>query len=97
MARALLHLVGFCALLLMLGASPARAECVPWRQAGDIIRENGLKSGKDVYDRIKQEKQGEIITANLCEENGRFVYRIVLLSAQGKVTNLSVDARSGQF
>ncbi len=97
MRPALTRLFGMAALILMGGAVDARAQCVPWKQAAELIKENHLVSGKDVYDRIKQKSASQIITANLCKEDGRFIYRIVLMSPAGQVTNVSVDARTGQF
>lgn len=97
MRRAFTRLFGMGALILTLGGMDAHAGCVNWKEAGNLIKQNSLVSGKDVYDRIKQKSQSQIITASLCQEDGRFVYRIVLLSPAGKVTNVSVDARTGQF
>ena len=39
---------------------------------------------------------GSIVNQSLCEEGGKYVYKLVVLSAKGDVTNVTVDAVTGQ-
>nr|WP_321457681.1 PepSY domain-containing protein [uncultured Cohaesibacter sp.] len=40
--------------------------------------------------------EGEVVKANLCSSNGRLVYEVVVLSRQGNVSRLILDAKSGK-
>ena len=45
---------------------------------------------------VQSRTGGQIIHASLCEEGGRFIYRLVVLGAKGDVSNVTVDALTGQ-
>lgn len=85
------------AVLLTVAGPPARAACVPWKSAGAIIAQNSLIPGNVIYQKVQSRTGGKVISATLCESGGKFVYKIVVLGKTGQVTNLSVDARTGQF
>lgn len=38
----------------------------------------------------------EVVSARLCREDGKLVYRLTLLARDGKVTHMAVDATSGK-
>jgi uncharacterized membrane protein YkoI len=82
---------------LMAAGQPARADCLPWKEAGSIIAENSLIPGNVIYQMVQSQTGGQIIQANLCQEGDQFFYKVVVLGSQGEVTNLTVDARTGQF
>jgi uncharacterized membrane protein YkoI len=52
-----------------------------------------LVSAQELHEQARKRHLGEPIRVTLCQEKGRFVYRIVLQDAAGRVTNLTVDAR----
>jgi uncharacterized membrane protein YkoI len=81
----------------MAGVGPAKAECVPWKSAGALISQNSLIPGNVIYDMVQSKTGGKVISANLCESGGKFVYKIKVLGKKGDVTNHTVDARSGRF
>ncbi|MGH6867058.1 MAG: PepSY domain-containing protein [Methyloceanibacter sp.] len=83
--------------MLMAAAIPARAECLPWKAAGQIIAKNSLLPGNVIYKMVQSKTSGKIIQATLCRNGPRFIYKVTVLGAKGEVTNLTVDARSGQF
>ena len=89
--------MGFAAFLMTAGVPPAHAGCVPWKSAGKVISKNGLVPGNVIYKKVKSKTGGKVISANLCENGGRFVYKIKVLGKKGDVKTLSVDAKSGQF
>ena len=79
-------------------ASPsARAGCVPWKSAGALISQNSLIPGNVIYKKVQSKTGGKVISANLCENNGKFVYKMVVLGKKGDVKKLTVDARTGNF
>ncbi|TFG89420.1 MAG: hypothetical protein E4H18_00120 [Hyphomicrobiales bacterium] len=83
--------------MLTAAAAPARAGCVPWKSAGALISQNSLIPGNVIYQMVQSKTGGKVISATLCENGGKFVYKIVVLGKKGDVKNLNVDARSGQF
>ncbi len=90
---------GLAAVMLaaVMAGGPAKAECVPWKSAGALISQNSLIPGNKIYDMVQSKTGGKVISANLCESGGQFVYKIKVLGKKGDVTNLTVDARSGRF
>ena len=82
---------------ILVASAPARADgCVPWSQAGPIIAKNGLVAAKSVYQSVQSRSGGKIVKASLCDRGGSFVYKFVVLGADGVVNNVTVDARSGR-
>jgi hypothetical protein len=82
----------------LLLAAPCRAagECLPWKSAAPVIAKNSLLAGNVVYEMVQSRTGGKIIHASLCDEGGRFFYKLVVLGPKGDVTNVTVDARTGQ-
>ena len=82
---------------ILVSSASARAEgCVPWSQAGPIIAKNGLVPAKSVYQSVQSRAGGKIVKASLCDRGGNFVYKFVVLGADGVVNNVTVDARTGR-
>ena len=82
---------------LAASITPAAADCIPWKEAGSIVAENSLIPANVIYKSVQSHMGGKIIHANLCEEGGKFFYKLVVLGAQGEVSKVKVDARTGQF
>jgi uncharacterized membrane protein YkoI len=83
---------------MLTAAAPAvRADCVPWKSAGAIISQNSLVPGDVVYQKVQSKTGGKVISATLCENGGKFVYKMVVLGKKGDVKNITVDARTGRF
>jgi uncharacterized membrane protein YkoI len=82
---------------LVAAAPGARAEdgrCyADWSTAAPIVRREKLVSARELHEEARKRQLGEPIRITLCEDQGRFVYRIVVQDASGKVRNLTVDAR----
>jgi uncharacterized membrane protein YkoI len=75
----------------------AEPGCVEWSKAGPIIAQNGLVPANVIYQKVLKRSGGQIVSQALCNLGGQFVYRLVVLSQTGEVTNVTVDARTGQF
>ena len=78
-------------------AAPARAGCVPWKSAGALISQNSLVPGNVIYKKVQAKTGGKVISATLCQNGAKFVYKIVVLGKKGAVKNLTVNARTGKF
>jgi len=90
-------IAALAAVMLTAAWVPAEAGCVPWKSAGALISQNSLIPGNVIYNKVQSKTGGTVISATLCENGGKFVYKIVVLGKKGDVTNLTVDARTGRF
>jgi uncharacterized membrane protein YkoI len=80
-------------------AAPACAgdpDCIGWSAAAPIIAKNSLLPAKVIYQMVQDRMGGTIVNQSLCEEGGQFVYKLVVLGAKGDVSNVTVDALTGQ-
>jgi uncharacterized membrane protein YkoI len=75
----------------------AEPGCVEWSKAGPIIAQNALLAANVIYQMVQKRTGGKVVNQALCNLGGRFVYKLVVLGPTGEVTNVTVDARTGQF
>jgi uncharacterized membrane protein YkoI len=85
------------AVMLFAAGAPAQAGCLPWKSAGALISKNGLIAGNKLVAMVQSKTGGKVISATLCQNGNNFVYRVSVLGKTGTVTNLTVNARTGQF
>lgn len=85
------------AAIFSAGGQTAQPSCVEWSKAGPIIAQNSLLPANVVYQAVQKKTGGKIVNQSLCNVGGRFVYKLVVLGPTGEVTNLTVDALTGQF
>jgi uncharacterized membrane protein YkoI len=73
----------------------AEAKCwSDWSEAAVIVRRETLMPVERVNKLARDKHPGaEIIKVTLCEEVGKFVYRVVLRQRQGQLQSVSLDAR----
>jgi uncharacterized membrane protein YkoI len=83
-------------LMLMASSHAAEQNCVPWKSAAPLISKNSLLPANVIYQMVQSRTGGQIIHASLCNEGGRFLYKLVVLGAKGDVSNVTVDALTGQ-
>ena len=97
--RRLSEITALAAILLAMAThAPASAneqgKCYQsWTEATPIVKREQLVPAKELHEQARKRHLGEPIRITLCEENGRFVYRLVLQDATGKVKNMTVDAK----
>jgi hypothetical protein len=73
---------------------PATDRCyADWSDAAPVVRAEGLIAVKDIHELARRHRIGDLVKVTLCEEKGRFVYRIVVREAGGRIVALSTDAR----
>jgi uncharacterized membrane protein YkoI len=75
----------------------AQPDCVEWSKAGPIIAQNSLLPANVIYQMVQKKTGGKVVNQSLCNDGGHFVYKLVVLGPTGEVTNLTVDALTGQF
>jgi uncharacterized membrane protein YkoI len=90
-------IAAFVAVIFSIGGATAQQGCVEWSKAGPIIAQNGLVPASVIYQKVQKKTGGKIVNQSLCNVGGRFVYKLVVLGPTGEVTNLTVDALTGQF
>jgi uncharacterized membrane protein YkoI len=71
------------------------AKCwTDWAEAAVIVRRETLIPVERVNKLAREKHPGaEIIKVTLCEEVGKFVYRVVLKQRQGQLQSVLLDAR----
>jgi uncharacterized membrane protein YkoI len=71
-------------------------DCIGWSAAAPIIAKNSLLPANTIYQMVQSRMGGQIIHASLCDDDGRFFYKLVVLGTKGDVSNVTVDALTGQ-
>lgn len=84
--------------LLYLGMMSAQASdgCLAQGDARDIVQTEKLVDLPQATRAARARQPGEIVSANLCRNGGHMVYVLAILTAEGRVVRVSVDARSGR-
>jgi hypothetical protein len=81
-------------------AGPAMADgpskCfTSWSEAAPIVKREALAAVEQVSALARPSLSGaEIIKTTLCEQQGRYVYHLVIREAAGQIKLVAVDARS---
>ncbi len=87
----------FAAAIFSAAGQTAEPGCVEWSKAGPIIAQNSLVPANVIYQMVQKRTGGKIVSQALCERGRTFVYKLVVLGPTGEVTNVTVDALTGQF
>jgi uncharacterized membrane protein YkoI len=87
----------FAAFFVTAAGYAGEPGCLDWSRAGPIIAQNSLLPANVIYQMVQTKLGGKVVNQALCQLNGRFVYKLVVLGPTGEVTNVTVDALTGQF
>ena len=94
-------LLGSCTILVMLlalGASSALATCLPPAEArAKVARGEAQPLAQVALAAQERWGGGRVIRAELCEGSGGLVYRLTVITPDGRVWLVMADARSGRF
>ncbi len=75
-------------------ALPAQTQCITdWSIAAPIVHERGLVTVEALSRIAAVELPGVLVKTTLCEEGGKFYYRILVRDREGKIIARSVDAQ----
>ena len=76
-------------------AADAQAgECfASWSEAAPVVKREGLATIERVNRLARDRAAAEIVNGKLCQDSGRYVYRLVVREANGPLKTLIVDAR----
>lgn len=79
-------------------ASAARAApnvCfASWSEASPVVAEQRLIAVAELSQLARKRLDGEIVRTQLCIENGRYIYRVVVRYANGAMKPHTLDARA---
>jgi uncharacterized membrane protein YkoI len=84
---------------LALAASAAEAApCVEnWSEAAPVVTREKLVPIETLTRLARSELASDLVRTALCEENGRYVYKMVVRHRDGGLRNVAVDAREPMF
>lgn len=63
-----------------------------WSEAAPVVRREALRPAKEASAHAQAKVPGRLLTISLCEEQGRYVYRMLILSAAGTVQAVTEEA-----
>ena len=89
------HVLAFL-VAAIFGATSGRSEAIciaSWSKAAPIVEANGLMPVEALTKEAPARLNGSIVKATLCEEDGRYIYSLVLREDGGKLRQRKVDAR----
>jgi uncharacterized membrane protein YkoI len=81
--------------MLWAGASPARADCLPMRQARDLVRSGDAIPLAAAMRAARGAAPGEMIDGKLCRNGPSLQYIVTILGPEGRVVRVTLDAKSG--
>lgn len=64
-----------------------------WSEAAPVVRRESLVAVEDISARARTALNGEVVKTTLCEEHGRYIYRLLVRAPHGQLKIVSVDAR----
>jgi uncharacterized membrane protein YkoI len=64
-----------------------------WSTAAPVVHRESLRPAKDVRDLAQKNSSGQLLNITLCAEQGKYVYRLLILKTAGTVEAVTVDAR----
>jgi uncharacterized membrane protein YkoI len=79
------------------GAAAADTVCFSAEDTRDHVVKHGLVALSDVVRSSRGQSSADLISARLCETSGNMVYMIAMLGRDGKVTRITIDARTGEL
>ena len=86
-----LLLAGLASISSAKAAAPEGYCWADWSDAAPVVRKEALRPAKEIADSVKARGK-DVVKVTLCQEKGRIVYRMVVVSTDGKVENVTVDA-----
>lgn len=82
----------------IIGPGVANAQsCLSPAQAREAVQQGQVVPLSQLRGRITQEAGGEVVSAQLCQAGGEYVYLVNVLSAAGEVKRLTVSAGNGNI
>jgi uncharacterized membrane protein YkoI len=84
--------------MVALSPTAATAEinrCIDdWSEAAPIMLQQGLVGTKELHEQARQHLTGAVLRITLCQDGERYVYRLLMRGANGRLNLLTLDARN---
>ena len=93
----LLHPFGFAPSVMQADASSREVCFDDWSAAGPVVRAENLKPVDRVLGLVAKQRKGKAVKVRLCRRDGKFRYRVAVAGANGGISWVSVDARTGRI
>lgn len=84
----------FAGVTLARGALAADTCFNDWSVAAPIVLKEGLVTVEQLTPRARDKFKGDIVKVTLCQENGAYVFRLVVRGAAGDLKTVTVDAKN---
>lgn len=81
-------------LLIPFESAAASGGCLDGAEARRTVQEERLIELQEARGIASARARGEIVSANLCRVDNRLVYVLAVLSREGRVVRIGVDARN---
>jgi uncharacterized membrane protein YkoI len=94
---AVMRLLAVVLLVCALAAAASPARSAPSREAAVVAQAQGVQPLGQVLRQIGARYPGRALDAELIERAGASIYRIKWLGEDGKVREVTADARSGRI
>ena len=92
---AMLRVIACLFLLVAWMSAPVRAEAPDHDRARSAVEAGQIRPLQDILAEVRRRVPGRMLDARL-QQNGQWVYQVILLQANGQVVAVTVDARTGQ-
>ena len=67
-----------------------------YQEARALSEQGKILPLQDILRRVEKEYPGQVIETELERESGRYIYELEIVTEQGKVTEIEVDAGTGE-
>lgn len=94
MMRGLLPLIVICA--IALPATLAHADDDDLDRLRDAVRRAEVMPLSTLQDQVRKTFPGEIISVEIDEDDGRFIYEFKVLQTNGRLLEIEMDAKDGK-
>lgn len=82
--------------LMLMSTMPAHADSEQDR-ARAAVDAGEVKPLNQILRSVRQQYKGQVLDSQLFDQGGRWVYRVRLLTKDGKVLDIGVDGKSGRI
>ncbi len=90
-----------CVAIMLLAAGPRVATCFDFRDFSNQFAQPATSEGRGIsldeaVARARRQSDGKILSAETVRVDGRRVHRVKLLTPDGRVTRVEIDADTGR-
>ena len=64
-----------------------------WSDAAPVMLKEKLVGTRELHEQARQHLPGDLISVTLCQEDNRYIYRLLVRDPLGRLTAITVDAR----